>query len=420
MAERHIEADGLHILPGIIDTHVHLRSPGHEEREDALSGTGAAAAGGITTLMEMPISTLPANSAEAIQGRAEVIGRDAVIDFALYGAAGHEILERIPEIAAAGAVAFKTFLTPPPANREDEFFGMWCLDHADLRQVMAATAKTGLRHCLHCENYPMLDTLIRRLVGAGRKDGPAHVESRPSVVEDTSVAMMLAIAAETRGPVEVVHLSSPHAAQLVREAKVRGLDVIAETCPQYLCLTDQALTDYAGFAKCNPPLRPACEVEQLWHYVLDGTVDFIGSDHSPFLRHEKEGDDIFAVPPGLPGLESMLPLMLTAVNQGHLTLPQLVNLMSSRAAEVFNLPGKGRLATGYDADLVLVDMSAHWTFDMSACVSKARETMQVVHGRTMRGRVADTLVRGVAVYRDGEITAQPGHGRWIRPQRKGA
>ena len=410
-----VSAKGLHVLPGLIDPHVHLRSPGHEEREDTVTGTSAAAAGGITTILEMPISPVAASSAEGLRRRGEAIGAHALIDFGLYGAAGHENVDLIAEVAEAGAVAFKTFLTAPPVHREGEFFGLWCLDYSLLRDVMAATAATGLRHSFHCENWPMIETLIARLSAQGRNDGMAHAESRPSIVEDTSVAVMMSLAAEAGGPVEVVHLSSPRAAQLVKEAKARGLDVIAETCPQYLFLTDQVLSAHRGFAKCNPALRPAEEVEALWSYLHDGTLEFVGSDHSPFRPEEKEGDDIFSIPPGLPGLESMAPLMLTAVNDGRLSITDLVRLMSTRQAEIFRLPGKGRIAIGNDADLTFVDLDARWTFDRNQCFTKARDVMRIVHGMPMKGRVRRTMVRGETVFEDGRITGRPGYGRWLKP-----
>lgn len=412
---RHISAKGLHVLPGLIDSHVHLRSPGNVEREDPVTGTSAAAAGGITTLIEMPISQTPANTAEGVKRRGEAIEAETLIDFALYGAAGHENIDKIAEIAEAGVVAFKTFLTPAPLHREGEFFGLWCLDYTLLRDVMAETAKTGLRHCFHCENYPMIETMIKRLSDAGRNDGLAHAESRPSIVEDTSVAIMLSLAEEAGGPVEVVHLSSPRAAQIVKEAKARGVDVTAETCPQYLFMTDEVLAVHRGFAKCNPALRPKEEVEGLWPYLFDGTLDLMGSDHSPFLPEEKEGEDIFAIPPGLPGLESIVPMMLTAVNRNQLTLPDLVRLMVVRTAEIFNLPGKGEIAIGHDADLTFVDMDARWTFDRHACFTKAREVMRFVHGMPMHGKVMRTVVRGETIYDDGQIVGQPGHGRWLKP-----
>ena len=145
-----VDAHGQHILPGVIDTHVHTRHPGVAEREDFLSGTSAAAAGGITTLFEMPISKLPVNSGDALARRAALLQPTAVIDYALYGGAGHDNLEAIAGQAAAGAVAFKTFLQPPPPSRLDEFAGLWCTDEVRLREVMRAVKATGLRHCFHC------------------------------------------------------------------------------------------------------------------------------------------------------------------------------------------------------------------------------------------------------------------------------
>ena len=416
-AGRSIDATGLHILPGIIDTHVHTRHPGVVTREDFESGTRAAAAGGITTLLEMPIAKLPVNDADSLGRRSELLRSTAVIDFGLYGGAGHQNVDAIAEQAAAGAVAFKTFLQAPPPGREREFDGLWCTDPAALRDVMAATARTGRPHAFHCENAPMIAGLQARLRDMGRLDGLAHAESRPAIVEDTSVATILAMAEEAGGPVHVVHLSSPRAARLVRDARRRGLAVTAETCPHYLCLTTEALALHGPFAKCNPALRSADEVAELWSYVTDGTIDVIGSDHSPFLDEEKRTglDDVFLAPPGFPGLEVLLPLMLTAVSEGRLTLPHLVRLMTERAADLFCLPGKGRLAEGYDADVTLVDLDATWTFDPAACLSKSRDTMKVYEGRAMRGRVVSTLVRGEPVYREGDIVGSPGYGRLVRP-----
>lgn len=228
-----IDASGLHLLPGLIDTHVHTRHPGIAEREDFRSGTAAAAAGGITTLFEMPIAKVPANSASGVQRRVAAMTPEAHIDFALYGGAGHENLHDIAGQAAAGVVAFKTFLQPPPPIRLDEFFGLWCTDHAALRGVMAAVAATGLRHCFHCEDTPMFQALQAQLAEAGRRRGRAHAESRPPIVEEVSVALVLTLAAESGGPVGVVHCSSARSAQLVADARARGIDATVETCPPY-------------------------------------------------------------------------------------------------------------------------------------------------------------------------------------------
>lgn len=412
-----IDASGLHVLPGLIDTHVHTRHPGIAEREDFRSGTAAAAAGGITTLFEMPIAKVPANSADGLRQRVAVMTPQAHIDFALYGGAGHENVEHIAEQAAAGAVAFKTFLQPPPPARLDEFFGLWCTDHAALRGVMAAVGATGLRHCFHCEDAPMFQALQAELSAAGRCLGRAHAESRPPIVEEVSVALILALAAEHGASVGVVHCSSARSARLVADARARGVDATVETCPPYLFFTDDALDRLGPFAKCNPALRSADGVRALWQALDAGHIHYIGTDHSPFLEHEKAAaaDNIFKAPPGLCGLEVMAPLMLTAVADGRLTLLRMVELCSTRAAQIFRLPGKGRLAAGADADLTVVDLGARWTYDSRLALTKSRANMVIYDGVVMQGRVVSTFVRGTRVFHEGAVTGPPGHGRFVRP-----
>jgi dihydropyrimidinase/allantoinase len=203
----------------------------------------------------------------------------------------------------------------------------------------------------------------------------------------------------------------------VRDARARGVDATAETCPPYLFYTDEALDRLGPFAKCNPPLRTAQDVETMWEGVRAGLVACIGTDHSPFLGEEKERgrDPIFAAPPGLCGLEVMVPLMLTAVHQGRLRLPEVARLCSEGAAELFRLPGKGRLAVGADADLTIVDLHAAWTYDSRQAITRSRDNMRIYDGTRLRGRVVHTLVRGVPVCRDGEVVGAPGHGRFVRP-----
>ena len=410
-----VDAAGLHLFPGLVDPHVHTRHPGVPEREDFESGTAAAAAGGITTIVEMPISKVPANSAANVEARIAAMRPGALVDFALWGGAGDENVADIAGQAAAGVVGFKTFLQPPPPARLDEFRGLWSLDPATLREVMRAVAATGLPHAFHCEHAPLYLALQERLVAAGRTDGPAHADSRPPIVEELSVAMVLALAAETGGHVHVVHLSSPRSARLVADARARGVKVTAETCPPYLFLTRDALALHAGFAKCNPPLREAADVEALWAAVAGGVIDYFCTDHSPFLDEEKARGfaNIFEAPPGLCGLEIMAPLVLTAARDGRLPLPAAARLLSSGAAGVLGLAGKGRIAPGADADLTLVDLAADWTFDHRACRTRSRGNMQVFDGMRLGARVVSTFVGGARVFHEGDITARPGHGRFV-------
>lgn len=416
-ARETIDASGKHVLPGVIDTHVHTRHPGVAEREDFVSGTSAAAAGGITTIFEMPISKRPVNSGASLRERAELLAPGALVDFALYGGAGHENLGTIASQAEAGAVAFKTFLQPPPAARLDEFYGLWCTDEVRLREVMRAVKETGLRHCFHCEHTPTFQAMERQLVAEGRITGRAHADSRPAVVEDLSVAIVLALAEDLNARVQVVHCSSPRAARLARDARWRGVDATVETCPPYLFFTADALDRYGPFAKCNPPFRSEAEVRGLRQCLRDGLIEVIGSDHSPFTEADKQrgADNIFEAPPGLCGLEVLLPLMLTAAHQGWIGLSDVAALTSENAARLFRLPAKGRLDAGADADLAIVDLGAAWRYDSTAAVTRSRANMRAFDGLELQGRVVATVVRGAIVYRDGAVVGRPGHGRLLAP-----
>jgi len=410
-----LDVTGLHVLPGVIDTHVHTRHPGVAAREDFLSGTTAAAAGGITTLFEMPIAKLPVNSGAALRARAALLQPTALIDFALYGGAGHENPATIAE--EAGAIAFKTFLQPPPPARLDEFSGLWCTDEVQLRELMGVVKATGLRHCFHCEHTATFAALQAQLEAAGRTTGKAHAESRPPVVEELSVAIVLALAEDLGARVQVVHCSSPRAARMARDARWRGVDATVETCPPYLFFTDEALDRLGPYAKCNPPLRGENDVRGLRQCLREGLIEVIGTDHSPFLAEDKDrgAANIYLAPPGLAGLEVLVPLMLTAVHRGWITLEALAGLLSENAARLFRLPQKGRLVAGADADLTIVDLGAVWTYDSTAALTKSRANMRIYDGVELHGRVVHTIVRGAPVYRDGEVIGRPGHGQFVRP-----
>lgn len=416
-AARTIAARGLHVLPGIIDTHVHTRHPGAEAREDFQSGTAAAAAGGITTLFEMPISRTPTNSARNLSARVAAMTPQAHIDFALYAGAGHQNIPQLRELAEAGCVAFKTFLQPPPEGRDDEFVGLWCTDENRLREVMDAVRRTGLRQCFHCEHPGIFNALQGRLETLGQTTGRAHAESRPAAAEEVSAAIVLALAAERGMPIGIVHASSPRTARLAADARLRGVNVTVETCPHYLFLTADDLDRLGPYAKCNPPLRTREEQDGLWSAIREGHIEYVGSDHSPFLAEDKErhGDQIFKAPPGIAGLDIFVPLMLTAVNAGRLSLPQVSAVCSEHASFVFSLPAKGRLLPGSDADFTIVDLKKKWRFDRSKAFSRSRANMAVYDGMALKGRVVSTIVRGVTVYEDGQIVGPVGHGRFVRP-----
>ncbi len=410
-----IDARGLHVFPGVIDGHCHIRDPGRMEREDFWTGTQAAAAGGITTVCEMPISIPPVYTAEILNRRAQTVQPRSLIDFALYGTAGYENIDHIQELADAGAVAFKTYLHPAEPGREKEFTGLICPDAGSQYEAMEAVARTGRRHCLHCETDEIVEMFTHRMKKSGRTDGLVHTECRPPVCEDASVALTLAIGASLDASLVICHMSSANAVQLVAEAKERGVNVVAETCPSYLFMSDEYLTRFGAYAKNNPPLRSEENRQKLWNHVSNGTIDYIATDHSPWRPESKE-DGIFAANAGLAGFDMIMPLMVDAVNKGLLSPCRMVRLLSEKPAEIFQLDQKGFLKPGYDADFVLVDMNAEFIFDKHKSHSKAGGNMHVFDGMKLSGKLKSTWVRGTRVHEEGETTASAGFGRFVRPR----
>ncbi len=412
-AKRIIDAGNHHVLPGAIDVHAHFRDPALPEREDFISGSSAAAAGGVTTIIEMPTSDPPVNSADTLRHRMERVAGKSLVDYAFYGGAGHENLAEIPKMAAAGAVGFKTFLSKPMPKGQQiyRFNGLWCTE-ATLYEVMQAVADTGRVHSIHCEHVAMVDHFERKMKEAGRTDGLAWGLSRPPMAENAATAVVLAVAVEVQGKTHIAHVSTPYSASMVANARAHGVDVTAETCPQYLFLDETALRDYGSWAKCNPPVRSPMSVAQLWERVREGDVDILATDHSPHPAGERE-QDIFAAPSGVPCLDLVMPLMLDAVNRDQLSLSRLAALTAEAPARRFGLDRKGKIALGYDADLVVVDLDARWAFDWRRAFTKSRERMQVYHQRSLKGRVLRSLVRGHEVYRECEIVAEPGWGRLL-------
>lgn len=404
---RTLDLTGEYLIPGTIDTHMHVRDPGHTERGTFYTETMAAAAGGVTTILEQPISVPPQHNVEILERRIARAEAQCVVDFAFYGAAGGEYLEDIAQLAADGRiVAYKTFLHAPPEGREQEFQGLTMADDAQLYAGMRELAKTGLFCAFHAENNDMIAANIKRLRAEGRVSPEYHCVSRPTVAEVTSVERILNFVRETGARVEIAHVSCPEVMELLRQAKKDGLPVYVETCPHYLFLTEEDMVKFGPYAKCNPPVRSRAQAEKLWDYVNDGTVDYMGSDHSPFLVEEKTRGlkDIFAAAAGFPGADLRLPLMLDAVAEGRTTLEKVVELLSVNPARCFGLyPTKGTIQVGADADFTLFRMDRHMVVDKARNYSHARDIAIPYDGRELKCAVTGTIVRGRAVMRDGVV-----------------
>lgn len=405
-AETVLDAGGNPVLPGVVDTHVHVRDPGHRERGTFVTETKAAAAGGVTCFLEHPISTPPPYSPEILRNRIRVAEPQALVDYAFFGAAGAEFPEEVERVAKEGIVAFKTFLHEPPEGRDEEFRGLTMANDGEILDGFRAVAKTGLILTIHAENNDIIQRLIRQFRAEGKVGFEYHYKSRPPISEIETVAKLLLFAKETGTRVSFAHISTPEAAELVKRAKQEGMDVYLETCPHYLFLTEETIDKYGPFAKGNPPLRSRESMEKLWSYINDGSVDFIGSDHGPFLVSEKEKGlkDIFTAAAGPACIEMTLPLMLTAVRDGKLTMRRMVELLCENPARTFGLwPRKGAIRVGGDADYVIVDMKNEYEVNNKDFVTQSKDTSPLYNGFRLVGRPLTTVVRGRVIMKDRKI-----------------
>jgi allantoinase len=408
------------VLPGIIDPHTHMRDPGHTHREDWTNGTQAAAAGGVTCVIEHPNAVPPVSSAEHLRHKREIAAAKAVVDFALFGGAGEGSVDRMAEQAAEGVVAFKTFLWPYP-DRSDEFEGIYTVDDGVLYRIFEEAARLGIPSCVHAESYQLVRMFTERMIDAGRQAPIDHEDFRPVVAEVEAVWRTMVMAGEAGAQLNLLHISSGSAATAVKTwRQIGGRGVTVETCPTYLTLTKERMREVGPYAKINPPLRAADEQSRLWERVADGTVDTIGSDHGPheFEAKERGWDNILRAPAGAPGVEVALPVMLTHVDAGRLSLSQLVELMSVRVARLYGLyPRKGAIAVGSDADFVVVDPTRRRQVAAEHLHAKDPRVSRMFEGFETVGAPVLTVVRGRPVMQDGEVIGEPGYGQFVARQR---
>lgn len=412
-----IDATGLTVLPGIVDIHFHVRAPAYPERGTVQTETRAAAAGGVTTIFEMPISKPCCSTPQEVAARREHFAQNAVVNFALIAAMGDLTPASRDAMLEEGAVAFKIFTTPAPAGREDEFGGLSFPGEAEQLAALHLAAESGRVLIVHAESAELLAAAEQRAAGLDPADAATHEAARPAICETVAVAKLLAMNIEAQARLHIAHVTSAETVEVLR-AFAGTSPFTAETCPQYLFFTSEDVAKAGIYAKVNPPIRGKSDQDALWEAIADGVITHVTTDHAPFAKAEKQAAEgnFLTAPPGVPGIEVFVPAMLDAVSQGRLSLPEAHRLMCSNGARLHGIyPRKGAILPGSDADLVLVDLAGPTSIEAGSLKSHARDVAHLFHGRRFQGKVCRTLVAGETVFRDGEVTGEPGQGRFVRP-----
>lgn len=416
-ASETIDAGGKTVLPGIVDIHFHVRAPAYPERGTVLSETSAAAAGGVTTLFEMPISKPCCSTPEELARRRDHFAENAVIDFALYAAPGDLTEASRDKMMDLGCIAWKIFTTPSPAGRADEFEGLAFPDEADQMRALHLLAETGLPIVVHAESASLLAHYEEKAKSLDPADAMTHGASRPAICESVAVAKLLAMNITAQAKLHIAHVTSAETVEVLR-AFAGTSDFTAETCPQYLFATEQDVAKAGIYAKVNPPIRSKADQDALWQAIEDGVINYVTTDHAPFAKAEKQAAEgnFPGAPPGVPGIEFILPAMLDAVAQGRLSLKRAHDLICANGAQRYGLyPHKGALLPGSAADVTIIDLAAETTFSPETMHTHAREVAHLFYGRRLQGRVVQTILAGTTVFQDRSVTGRQGGGQFVTP-----
>ncbi len=401
-ADAELDAPGLLALPGAVDPHVHFNEPGTRSHWEGWStGSAAAAAGGVTTVVEMPLNAHPPTvNVEAFAAKRAAAERSSHVDFGLWGGIVPGNLDQLEPLAAHGVVGFKAFMS---ASGVDDFPAA---DSATLLDAMSIVAALDLPVAVHAES----DEITRRLAGRARRSGKRsmrdYARSRPAVAEAEAIARLLELAGATGCRLHVVHVSTARGVELITRARSEGVDVTCEVTPHHLLLDEDDAARLGAVAKCAPPLRPASELRALRQALAERDIAFVASDHSPAPPELKHEQDLLASWGGISGVQSTLELLLSE----DVVRPELLPVVSAReASRRFGLAGKGALAVEGDADVALVEVGPERHLD--AAELRYRHPQSPYVGRRLTAKVRHTLLRGEIVRPGGTP-----RGRLLTPQ----
>jgi allantoinase len=403
-ADETVDAKGRIVIPGLVDGHAHLYDPAFTYREDFTSGTSAAAAGGVTTVVEMVLTT-PVDTPDRVHAKIEEGRRSSIIDFSLHaGMMNLSNLRNISAISELGVRSFKTFTCEPY--------------YADDHTLMSLMRETSMNHSIldvHAEDEDVANQNLQTLQAAGRKDPMAHAEWKPNLAEELAVKKLIQFARGISARIHISHLSTREGVEAVRKAKRQGVRITAETCPHYLTFTRKDMKKQGPYLKMNPSLKGAKDVDALWRGLRDGAVDIVTSEHAPGTRAEKEPGwkDIWKAWGGVPAIETMLPILLgEGVNKHRITLPTLQRVCCENPARIFGFyPRKGAIQEGADADLVIVDLKLRRKVKAVNLHQKVNWTPY--EGRMLKGWPVLTMRRGQVLFQDNEVLSKPGTAEFL-------
>ena len=403
-----IDGRGLLMLPGVIDPHTHFNDPGYTDREDFAHGSRGAIAGGVTTICDMPGTSIPpVTTASAFDYKLSCIQSNAYCDFALWGGVSANALEEpawkenMARLAEKGIIGFKTYVL----SGMDTFRQ---LSYEQYPTVLQHASELDMIVGVHAEDASIVAEETRK--NSRRTDAMAYYASRPVSAEVEAIRRTGEIAGKVGARIHIVHVSSGDGAQEIQRLQEQLVNISGETCPQYLAFCVDDLCRIGSVLKCAPVVKSRAEQEMLWQHI-DTSISFLATDHAPCPIADKQTGNFFSDYGGMPGVELLLPFALTfGYHAGRLTLEQIIRLTSEKAAHRYRLfPRKGCLAPGSDADFVLIDLNEEYTVDASKLQSKGQFTP--FDGMTFRGKVTQTWLRGRCVYDEGSI-AKP-HGRFV-------
>lgn len=403
-ADQKTNLKNLLVLPGLIDEHVHLRDEEKAYKEDFQTGTAAAAAGGFTTVLDMPNNEPVTMSAETLRNRMAVARRKVLVNVGFYSEFPKELPE-INEIVTEGAVAFKLFMG-------NQIGGLSIDDDESVELALKQVAETDVPVAVHAEDKALLFANEQKLKQAKKTSVAAFQDAHSEKVEIKAVERLLRISSPTDVRLHFCHVSTKESLNLILEAKKLGRKITCEVTPNHLLLTAENLQRYGQLVIMAPPLRSQEQVEALWKGLETGSADALGSDHAPHSISEKSGSSVWEVKVGVPGLETTLPLILTQVRKNRLTLSQAIQFLAEKPAEIFGLNDRGVLEQGKTADLTIVDFNAKFRIEASKFKSKAK--FSPYDGWEVVGRPAKTFVNGLLVFDEGEIVAKAGSGSVVR------